>query len=154
MNQPPQQNQIHGEAEHANPDLDRILAELAGFTGSNDISTQPTVTTPVQLFPNQHVPVREHIPTQDSLPAAPTIAERPRDPRLADREPPTRIATPPTHPSTPLIDPSTIFEWPTALRCVNKLSASNPHFGPKIKEVIPLHLIGSEHSTDKAADDG
>lgn len=149
MNQPPQHSQIAGETEHANPDLDRILAELAGFTGSNFASQQPTAVAPLQLFPSHHVPA------QESLPAAPAIAERPRDPRLAERQLPQRIATPPTQPSTTLIDPSTIFDWPSALRCVNKLSASNPQFGPKIREVtFSLVLIGGGHVTNNAADDG
>lgn len=46
---------------------------------------------------------------------------------------------------SPLIDPSTILEWPLALRCVSKLSAQNPHFGPTVKVVRKEHTIKSDH---------
>lgn len=111
-----------------NPDLDRILAELAGYTASNNAPYEAAAVAPPVSFSHSYP---QHPRTQDSLPSALSNHRQ----QIVAPTPPPREATTPTQPSTPQIDPSTIFEWPQALRCVNKISATNPQFGPKIREV-------------------
>ena len=139
MSQPPYGHDQAGE--QANPDLDRILAELAGFTATNNASAQPPVAVaPAHVpapaaslpFPTHHHVPQQQLPARQIFPPAPSTPQ----PQI-----PAKSTTPPSYQPSPTppvqaqIDPSTILEWPQALRCVNKISASNPQFGPKLKEV-------------------
>ncbi|TID25186.1 Serine/threonine-protein kinase [Venturia nashicola] len=98
-----------GDMPSATTDLGALLAELAKYSSAPRSASeqQPQQPSSHQAF----------------------SADRNLDPwqHLVNREQQTR---------SPLVDPSTILEWPLALRCVNKLSAQNPHFGPAVKVMI------------------
>jgi hypothetical protein len=120
------QNQAATEAA---PDIERILAELAGYSASNNTS-QPAATASFSINQTAHHALSlALLPTAHSVPPA--------------LQPQQYTVTPPPQPQSPMINPATIFEWPQALRCVNKISATNPQFGPAIKTVSSPHL----HST-------
>lgn len=97
-----------GDTPSAAPDLGALLAELAKY------SSAPK-------------PAAEHQPQHPASHQA-SGADRILDPRQ-------QSVYHESQTNSPLIDPSTILEWPLALRCVNKLSAQNPQFGPTVKVV-------------------
>ncbi|KAE9966377.1 hypothetical protein BLS_007041 [Venturia inaequalis] len=98
-----------GEMSSAAPDLGALLAELAKY------SSAPK-------------PAAEQQPQQSASHQA-FSADRNLDPRQ-------HAVYSEQQTKSPLIDPSTILEWPLGLRCVNKLSAQNPNFGPTVKVMI------------------
>jgi hypothetical protein len=109
------------------PDISTILAELAQYSSTQQQSNQPTHISSIQ----EQQQWAQH--PQQSSNQAPSTG-RSLDPRQNPNH--RGIATPPAQLSkSPLIDPSTILEWPQALRCVTKLSAQNPNFGPVVKVV-------------------
>ncbi|KIV99794.1 uncharacterized protein PV09_08599 [Verruconis gallopava] len=110
------------------PDIDRILAELAGYSASKGAIQQAPVTAGTQAaesWPSHDVPQHAGLNSVSGYSSQTSQVSQV-----------SAVALPPAQPHPPLVDPSTIFEWPQALRCVNKLSASNPQFGPKIKQMI------------------
>jgi hypothetical protein len=109
-------------AIESTPDIERILAELAGYNASNNAS-QPAAAPPP--FPTHHTP--QHAISLPSYSLAHSSLPAPQHQRHTE--------TPPSQPRSPMIDPATIFEWPQALRCVNKIAATNPQFGSAIKTV-------------------
>jgi hypothetical protein len=111
------------------PDIERILAELAGYSAANSAS-QPNAGNPAQHIPFPIHRTPHHTQSVSSLSVAHSLQPTTQSQR--------QTATPPAQPRSPTIDPAVIFEWPQALRCVNKVSASNPLFGPTIKAVSCL----------------
>ena len=136
-------------AEQANPELDRILAELAGYTANQNASYQPPALAP----PSHSHDYVDHQPQPtSSSQTLPTIQQHRSQAPVSI--PSRQTATPPAQSNSSQIDPSTIFEWPQALRCVNKISASNPQFGPKIKEVSDTFTLTPMNMCLRTTDDG
>lgn len=96
------------------PDIDRILAELAGYS-SNASSDS---AQPVQGFYFQPA---QQSPWPETQTPAPAVRRK--------------EITPPAPTASPMIDPASIFDWPSALRCVNKITVSNPQFEVVVRGV-------------------
>jgi hypothetical protein len=119
------------------PDINTILAELAQYSSAQQRSDQ---AAQVPQGNHQLQPHQEQWNQQPQPFIQPSSNRRSLDPRRNTQH--RQTTTPPAQPSsTPLIDPASILEWPLALRCVNKLSAQNPNFGPAIKVVSAVTIM-------------
>ncbi len=135
-----QDHSDHGHTQNGNRnqaavetafDLERILAELAGYSASKNTS-QPAVTASFPINQAAH-----HALSPVLLPTTHGVSQA--------LQPQQYTVTPPPQPRSPVINPATIFEWPKALRCVSKMSATNPQFGPAIKTASSLHLHSTQY---------
>ena len=124
------------------PDLAEILRSLqayqppqqnghpnSGYSGVYQQQNQAYMSAGV-LTPNSHGPQLYGQGTPSSHLSGQHL--QPGDPRLAAQR---RMSPPTSRSHTPIVDPATITEWAQGLRCVTKVSAQNPNFGAKIRQV-------------------
>jgi hypothetical protein len=134
------------ETTNAANDLQKLLVELSQYSSQpnqqNEEQQQSNQVAQVRydfstLQQLEQLPVQRHqaVRWQQSAPIAQiTNVHRIVDPRLNTQL--QQATTPPAQlPRTPPIDPATILEWPQALRCINKISAHNPHLAATVKGV-------------------
>jgi hypothetical protein len=128
-------------------DLQKLLAELAQYTSkSNQQDEQRQGLSQATHFTEEFLPSHQlqQIQTEQRhearwVQSAP-VAQSTTVHRMIDTRINTQLqqatALSAQSSRTPPIDPATILEWPQALRCINKISAQNPHLATVVKGVI------------------
>ncbi|USP73785.1 uncharacterized protein yc1106_01059 [Curvularia clavata] len=122
------------EGGQQNPDLAAILATLANLSKPEGQPYQDQ-----QVYDQSHGFQGHQVVQHHRQPEQSHTHQQPSDPRLAGRpapQPRQPQPKPEDRVASPLIDPSTITEWKQGLRCVSKIAAKNPNFGPAVHKLM------------------